>query len=492
MIRLIGERIPGKERIWLRRGLRGALPVAAVLLLICTISACTGPGTRVDPRTMTFPPLSFNVPKSERLQLDNGMVVYLMTDQELPLVNVTAYIKTASFYDPEDKVGLAGLTGAVMRSGGTQQTPGEKLDAELEFLASTVESSIGSDMGNVSLTTLKKNLPRTLDLFGQVMMQPLFREDRVELARKRTIEGLRRQNDDPKEIAGREFTRALYRGHPLAWVPTIESLRRITRDDMVAFHKRYYHPNNVILAVSGDIDREELLMRLGKVFNGWKREEIVFPAVDPPRKELKPAVLFAHKDVNQSVLRLGSLGIEKSNPDLYALRVMNYILGGGFTSRLTQEVRSNQGLAYQAASYFDVGRRFVGTFWVETETKSESTAKVISLISKIITGMTEAAVSDQELSLAKDSIINSFIFGFAKPDAVVNQQARLEFFDYPSGYLDNYRDNIAKVTKEDVLRAAQKYLKPDALTITVVGNEKRFDGPLSMFGPVKEIKLEIK
>ena len=464
----------------------------AVFLLACTICACAGPVTRVDPRTMTFPPLSFNVPKSERFQLDNGMIVYLMTDHELPLVNITAYINTASIYDPEDKVGLARLTGAVMRSGGTQQTPVEKLDAELEFLASSVESSTSSDMARVSLTTLKKNLQRTLDLFGQVLMQPVFREDRVELARKQTIEGLRRQNDDPKEIAGREFTRALYEGHPLARVPTIESVTRITRDDMMAFHKRYYHPNNVILAVSGDIDREELLKSLGKVFNGWRREDIVLPAIASPKTELQAAVLLAHKDVNQSVIRLGSLGIEKSNPDLYAVRVMDYILGGGSTSRLTQEVRSNQGLAYQAASYFDVGRRFVGTFWVETETKSESTAKVISLILKIITGMTKVVVSDQELSLAKDSIINSFIFGFAKPDAVVNQQVRLEFFGYPPGYLDSYRENIAKVTKEDVLRAAQKYLKPDVLTIMVVGDEKKFDRPLTMFGAVKEIRLEIK
>jgi zinc protease len=472
--------------------IRHIAKLVAVLLIVYPIAACTGTGTRIDPRTMTFPALSFTVPKSERFLLDNGMIVYLMTDHELPVVNVTAYLNVASLYEPEDKVGLARLTGAVMRSGGTQQTPVEKLDTELEFMASAIESSVGSEMGNVSLTTLKKNLPRTLELFGQVLMQPVFREDRVLIAKKRTIEGLRRQDDDPKAIAGRELIRALYEGHPLARVPTIESVTAITRDDMPAFHKRYYLPNNVILAVSGDIDRDELLKILGKVFTGWQRREIALPAIDPPRTELKPAVLFAHKDVNQSVIRIGSLGIEKSNPDLYAVRVMDYILGAGSASRLTKEIRSTEGLAYNAASYFDVGRRFVGTFWAETETKSESTARVISLMRKIITGMTTAAVSDQELSLAKDAIITSFIFGFTKPDAVVNQQVRLEFFGYPPGYLDNYRDNIARVTKEDVRRAAQKYLKPDALTIMVVGDEKKFDGPLSMFGPVKEIKLEIK
>ncbi|MCE5265239.1 MAG: insulinase family protein, partial [Deltaproteobacteria bacterium] len=157
-----------------------------------------------------------------------------------------------------------------------------------------------------------------------------------------------------------------------------------------------------------------------------------------------------------------------------------------------QEIRSNQGLAYNVASDFDVGRRFVGTFTVQTETKSESTAHVISTILKILTDMTRAPVTDQELSLAKESMINSFIFGFARPDAVVNQQARLEFFGYPPGYLENYRDNIARVTAQDVLRVARKYLEPDALTIMVVGDEKRFDQPLGVFGPVKEIKLEVE
>jgi len=350
--------------------IRNIAKFIAVLLSFSTISACAGPAARIDPRTMTFPPLSFTVPTSGRFLLDNGMIVYLMTDHELPLVHVTAYLNVASLYEPEDKVGLAQLTGAVMRSGGTRETPVEKLDAELEFMASAIESSIGSDMGTVSLTTLKKNLPRTLELFGQVMTQPVFREDRVLLAKRRTVEALRRQDDDPKAIAGRELIRVLYAGHPLARVPTVESVTAVTRDDMLAFHKRYYLPNNVILAVSGDIDRDELRKGLGKAFDGWQRGEIHFPAIGPPRTDQKPAVLFARKDVNQSVIRIGGLGIEKSNPDLYAVRVMDYILGGGLVSRLAKEIRSNEGLAYQAASYFDVGRRFVGAFWAVTETKS--------------------------------------------------------------------------------------------------------------------------
>lgn len=457
---------------------------------ILSLSACAAPQKAVDPRTMTFPKLTFEIPKSERVQLANGMVVYLLEDHELPLVSINAYINTGSIYEPAEKAGLAGLTGAVMRSGGTRETPPEKLDAELEFMASSIESSIGTDVGNVSLSSLKKNLDRTLSLFADVVMHPAFREDRVALAKNRTIESLRRQNDDAKGVADRELRKALYPNHPLGRYPTIASVKSITRDDMATFHKRYFHPNTMMLAVAGDFDRKELVAALEKAFAGWEKAAVDFPQVPQVQQEIKPEVLLAKKEINQSVIRMGHPGIDKNNPDLYAIRVMDYILGGGFTSRLTTEIRSNQGLAYNVDSYFDVGRRFPGIFLAETETKSESTVKAVTLMRDIIAGMTRAPVTDDELKLAKDAIVNSFIFGFARTDAVVNQQLRLEYYGYPAGYLENYRDNISRVTKEDVLRVAQKYLHPEELVLMVVGNEKQFDKPLATLGPVREIKLE--
>jgi predicted Zn-dependent peptidase len=201
-------------------------------------------------------------------------------------------------------------------------------------------------------------------------------------------------------------------------------------------------------------------------------------------------VLLAKKQVSQSVIRMGHLGLEKNNPDQYAVRVMDYILGGGFTSRLTQEIRSNQGLAYHAGSRFDIGRRFPGIFMAETETKAESTIKAITLMRDIIAGMTKELVSEAELTQAKESIINSFIFGFARADYIVTQQARLDYYDFPAGYLENFRDNIAKVSREDVLRVARKYLHPEAMTVMVVGDDSKFDKPLSTVGTVREIKLE--
>jgi predicted Zn-dependent peptidase len=459
------------------------------LVALLPVVALGAEAKKADPRTMTFAPLVFEVPKTERVVLKNGMVVHMLPDRELPLVSLTAYVNVGSVYEPADKAGLAGITGAVMRSGGTKELAPQALDAELEFMASAVESSIGADAGSASLSCLKRNLPRTLELFAQVMMAPAFSEDRVALAKKRTIEALRRQNDDSKAIADREFQKALYPNHPLGRVPTIETVTTITRDDLVAFHGRYFRPNNVILAVSGDFDKKELVPLLEKTFAGWKREDIAFPAVPEPAKEVKPAVLLARKDVPQSAIRMGHPGIDKNNPDLYAIRVMDYILGGGFTSRLMTEIRSNQGLAYNVHAYFDVGRRYIGTFEAETETKSDSTAKAISLMRDIIAGMTKEPVSDAELALAKDAIVNSFIFGFARTDAVVTQRARLEYYGYPEGYLENYRANIAKITKEDILRVARKYLKPDQMVIVVAGDDKTFDKPLSTFGTVEEIKL---
>ena len=445
--------------------------------------------TLASPRNMTFPPLKFQLPKSERVQLKNGMIVYLLQDHELPIVNLTTYLNAGSIYEPDAKVGLAGLTGATLRSGGTLKTPPEQLDRELEFMASSIESTVNADNANVSFSTLNKNLERTLTLFAEVVREPAFDPARFELAKSHAIEGIRRQNDDPKGIAGRELSRAIYAGHPLGRIPTVATVNAITRDDLIAFHKRYFYPANMIVAVSGDFDRDQLLKSLERLFGDWPNQGAPFPVVQKPDEEMAPAVLHVQKEVNQSVIRMGHLGIDKNNPDLYAIKVMDYILGGGFTSRLTQEIRSNQGLAYNVDAYFEPGRRFKGPFIAETETKVESTARTITLLQSIVAGMTEAEVSEAELKLAKDSIVNSFIFAFERSSVVVTQQARLEFYGYPAGYLENYRDNIARITRADVLRVARKYLRPEAMKLVVVGDQKKFDQPLSAFGKVQEIKL---
>lgn len=468
-----------------------------LIILICLLLTSIAPALAADqhlqnPRTMKFPELNFQIPKAERVVLKCGMPVYLLRDTELPIISMTAMVRTGSVYEPAAKSGLAGMTGSVMRSGGAGGAAPEKMDDELEFMASSVESGIDSDMGTVSLTSLKKNFSRTLQIFTDVLLRPDFSEKRVEIARSQMVESLRRQNDDPKEIADREIIRAIYAGHPLGEVPTFRSVSAITRQDLIDFHHRYFRVDNMILAVSGDFDRSELLAELNSAFPPEKnRNTLLLPEVPQPRQKFQGEVLYGRKDAGQTVIRMGHLGLTKDTPDLYAVRLLDYILGGSFTSRLTMEIRTNQGLAYSVGSRFDIGRRFTGSFIAETETKAWSTVKTIGLMKDIITRLTKEPVSDGELNAAREYMINSFMFGFTSPASIVTQRARLEYYGYPDGYLEKYRDNIARVTKTDILNVARKYLHPDAFKLVVVGDAAKFDRPLSTLGDVKELDLRL-
>lgn len=468
--------------------------IISILVLIALVATSfAADSNRANPRTMGFPPLQFEIPKTERVVLECGMPVYLLRDPELPIINITAMVHTGSVYDPAAKPGLAALTGGVMRSGGAGGMTPEKMDDELEFMASAVESGISPDMGNVSLTSLTKNFPRTLKIFTDVLLRPDFSEKRVDIARKHLVENLRRQNDDPKEIASREIGKAIYAGHPLGYVPTLESAAAITRQDMIDFHRRFFRVDNMILAISGDFDRAAMLRELNAVFGKPVKTEVApLPTIPQPAATFAAEVIYGKKEVNQSVIRMGHLGITKDSPDLYAIRILDYILGGSFTSRLMMEIRTNQGLAYNVDSHFDIGRHYTGSFIAETETKAETTAKAIALMQSIITGITKEPVTDQELKAAKESIINSFMFGFTSPASIVTQRARLEFYGYAPDYLEKYRDNISRVTKTDVLAAAQRHLKPNAFKLVVIGDTAKFDKPLADFGTVRELDLTQK
>ena len=466
------------------------LLIIIFLLLQVSTALAGGSDRKADPRTMTFQELRFEIPSAERVVLDCGMPVYLLQDRELPIVSVTAMVHVGSIYDPPGLTGLAGLTGSVMRSGGAGGVTPEVMDDELEFMAAAVESGIGSDMGTVSMTSLTKHLGRTLTIFSDVLLKPDFAEKRVDIARKQLVEALRRQNDDPKGIAGREIARAIYGSHPLGAVPTFATAAAITRQGMIDFHRRYFRTDNMLLAVAGDFDRNDILSRLNELFpKRAAAEPRALPVVPQPPAEFSATVLYGKKDVNQSVIRMGHLGLTKDAPDLHAVRILDYILGGSFTSRLTMEIRTNQGLAYNVDSHFDIGRLYTGTFIAETETKAESTAKTIGLMQKLIADMTREPVTDQELKLAKEYIINSFMFGFTSPSSIVTQRARLEFYGYRPDYLDRYRERIAAVSSADVLAAARRYLKPEAFKLVVIGNSEQFDKPLSSFGTVKELDL---
>ncbi len=439
-----------------------------------------------------YEPLTWSPPRVERRVLPNGMILFILEDHELPLINITSAIRTGSIYEPEDKAGLASLVGYVMRSGGTATMSADETNRELEYMASSVETSISREEGSAGLSTMKKNLDSTLKIFANILMHPAFPEDKIQQRKEEVLESIRRENDNPNQIAFREFRKLIYAPHPYnrrvsGYADTIPN---ITREDMVAFHNKYFHPNNLIMGISGDFKTEEMVNKLEEAFKGWEKGEIDFSGVPKVTNEIELSVNYVDKDLEQSTILLGHIGIERMNPDYFAVKIMNFILGeGSFTARIPKKVRDEEGLAYSVYSAFHTPRD-LGFFFVSCQTKPVSTARAIELILKEVRRIKQTPVDDDELKGAKDTFINQFIFLFTTSASIVSHMVDIEYKGLPLDYLDTYVDNIKAITGEDVLRVARKYLHPDKITILVVGDEKRFDRPLSEFGDVNVLELK--
>ena len=442
------------------------------------------------PRNMFFPPLTFTLPKAERTLLSNGMILYLFQDAEIPLIRISALIRTGSIYDPPLKSGLAQLTATLLRTGGTAAQPPQAINEALEFMAAELEFSMGRESGVASLSVHKKDFPRALSILADLFTAPAFDPAQLDLAKKQEMESIRRSNDNPEEIVYREFRRFLYQGNPRGQIPTLESIESIGRENLVAFHRQFYKPNNIILGVSGDFQKEEMIASLEKAFSAWDRSLIELPLIPLPTPQEKQMIYYAPKDLPQSTILLGHLSLPLSHPDYIPFKVLNFILGGGgFNSRLTREIRSNQGLAYSVGSFFQ-GRVGYGVFGVFCQTKSSSTHKVISLIHEILAGLKKEVPAFEELDWAKKTMINQFIFSFTSSASIVSQQIQLEYDGLPGDYLEKYQERVGAVTFEDLERAAAKHLDPGKSLLVVLGKEEDFDRPLSSLGIVKRIELK--
>jgi zinc protease len=441
---------------------------------------------------LTFPPLTFTPPQVEQHTLDNGMRIFFVEDHELPVITMYALVKTGGIYEPEDKIGLAIITSEVMRTGGTTTRSADEINETLEYLAASVEVDIEEELGSVELWTLKKNVDTSLEIFADVMMNPAFDQAKVDLAKNQMLEIIRRRNDSPEEIRSREFMRVVYgKMHPLARIPQIDTITAITRDDLVAFHQTYFHPNNVMLAVTGDFEPTEMIQKLNTTFQDWKPAEITFPEVETVAYEFFPSVNLIHKDVEQTNLAIGHLGIKADNPDYPAVRVLDLILGsGGFSSRLFQKVRNEMGLAYSVGSYLGAGTRDYGVFLVFCGTRNDAVHEAIAIILDEITRLTETEVSEEEVQAAKNQYLNSFVFKFATVNDIVQRKMYYEYVGYPSDFLETFRNSVMNVTKTDVFRVAKHYLHPDKMVILAVGNAEEIQDSLSVFGQVHEIVLE--
>jgi len=443
-------------------------------------------------KDLVFPPLVFTPSRVEQHTLDNGMRIFFVEDHELPVISMYAIVKTGGIYEPEDKIGLATITSEVMRTGGTTRRSADEINETLEYLAASVEVDIGEELGSVELWTLKKNVDTSLKIFADVIINPTFDQAKVDLAKNQMFELIRRRNDSTESIRSREFMRVVYgRKHPLARIPQIDTINAIARDDLVAFHQRYFHPNNVMLAVTGDFDTAEMLAKLNTTFQDWKSMEITFPDVNTVAYEFRPSVNLIHKDVEQANLAIGHLGIKADNPDYPAVRVLDLILGaGGFSSRLFQTIRNEMGLTYSVGSYLGAGTRDYSVFLIFCGTRNDAVHEAITVILDEIKQLTETEVREEEVQAAKNQYINSFMFKFATVNDIVRRKMFYEYIGYPPDFLETFRDSVMNVTKADVLRVARHYLHPDKMIILAVGNAEEIKEPLSTFGPVHEITLD--
>ena len=430
------------------------------------------------PEKLTFPPLIYDAPNPAdyRVELESGAVVYIYPDRERPLIDLSVNVRGGSYLDPKGKEGLAGLTGYLMARGGIPSSPADKLDEELEFLAARLSSSFGGLSGSMGLNLLSKDADRGFEILRAVLAAPSFQEDKLALRKTQTLQGLKQRNDDSKNIESRERNFLAY-GERF-WFnrhTTAASLESIRREDLLAFHHEWVHPQNFIVSVSGDFDRDEMLKRLDGVFAAWPHPGKKAPPVPQDQKYGKPGVYIVNKDVNQGRVSIMLPGIRWDAPDYYAIQVMNDVLGGGgFTSRITNRVRSDEGLAYSARSAFPGGVYYPVVFRAGFQSKSSTVAYATSIVLEEIERITREPVTKEELLTTKKSFIDTFPNNFASAAQVVSAFASDEMigrYAKQPHYWANYRDNIESVDIAAVQHVAKQRLKLDQMIILIVGQK---------------------
>ena len=464
--------------------------LAALLLAFAgPVSMARAQEIPARPDQLTFKPFVFTPPSAGdyRVVLKNGMVAYVAEDKALPLVNIAITVRTGSYLESQGKEGLASFTGSQIRRGGSSSLTAEQLDERFDFLAAQASTGIGPTAGSASLNCLADNLDEALKLFVEMLRSPRFQEDRLALAREQALQDMKKRNDDSADIESREWNVLLNgESHFTNRFTTEASVKAITRDDLAAFHRRFFHPANMTAAVSGALPRTEMIRRLEAAFGNWPSPS---EAVPPPQGTIAPAapgLYRMQKDVNQGRVSIGLPTVKRDSPDQYALEVMNEILGGsGFTSRITKTVRSDEGLAYSAGSGLTIGIYYPGRFRAAFQSKSRTVAYATQLVLDEIKKMRSAPVSEEELTTIKNNLVQTFPGNFASKAQAMGIFASDEYTGREPFYWKTYRDRIQAVTAADVQRVATTYLVPEKMVVLVVGDQKEID----LGDPKHEVKL---
>ncbi|HUR36464.1 MAG TPA: insulinase family protein [Terriglobales bacterium] len=456
--------------------------------------AASRPAVAKDYRKIPKRPLPpFKPQQPVRIQLENGMVLFLQEDHELPFIDGTMRIRGGGRDVPATKTGMMGIYAETWRTGGTKDKTGDQLDEYLESRAAAVEAGGGGDSTSLSFSSLKKDFDEVFGIFLSVLREPAFRQDKIDLEKRQTKSLISRRNDDVGDIASREATKLAYGADsPYARQAEYWTIDAINRDDLVAWHKNHVHPNNIILGIVGDFDPKQMEARLRKEFASWPKG----PAVEKQNftfKDPRPGVYFVEKDdVNQSTINLLTLGMKRNDPDYYAAQVMNELFGQSSASRLFVNIRTRKGLAYSVGGGIGANYDYPGVFRLAMGTKSEQTLAAIEALYEEIDDLVKNPGTALEVQRAKDNILNSFIFNFDSKNEVLREKMAYEFYGYPQDFLDRFRTEIEKVTPGDVARVVKKYVDRNKFAILVVGKSADFGKPLSTLGQVHPVDITIR
>ena len=463
-----------------------------IVFLACKIilaeEARESRGSKIVSR-MEFSELKMVKPKFERFVLSNGLTVYLMDDRRSPMIKLEAMVKTGSLYDKNDKAGLAGLAGYVMKSGGSFSDPdafNRQLDESgISFYAETdMESAI------LSLSCLKEDADIGLEIFRQILTNPCYNEKTLLFCKTQIREALRRIKDSPNSILRDNFRKLVYGNFPYngnnltigsrynkegsVMGISPETLVNISIDDLMEFHKEYFCPQNVIIGIVGDF-KGDMADKVKVIFSSWEKSASRVFKLPPLGVDVSanPGIFFFPKEeLTQSTVIMGHICADKLSDDYFALEILGEVLGGSFGARLPTEVRVKRGLAYSVNGYIGWNYAYPGMLTAFAQTKNESTAEVIKVMTDEIAKIKSFGITDEELKTAKEAKKNNYITDFINKNIVLKKLMRDEYFGASKSHSENYCFNIDKVTKDDVLSVARKYLHPDKMTILIVGNPK--------------------
>ncbi len=408
----------------------------------------------------------------ERQVLPNGLVWLFSPQPALPLVTLNLVIKTGVLQEPPGKAGLANLTAGLLASG-TAKRSAQQISEEFDFLGARFGAGGGQDFATLSLTVLKKDVPKALEVFRDVLLNPAFKPEEISRLVERLKGRLQSDEDEPGVVAGRAFRKVLYGNFPY-WYPIIgtpESLPTITREDIAGFHRTYYRPNNAVLALVGDLTPAEAAALVQDTFGNWEKAALPERDLPPVPREGGCRAVKIDKDITQANIVVGKVGIDRANPDFYALQVMNYIFGGGgFASRLMDNIRDNRGLVYSIHSSFDPGMA-PGPFNISLETKNAQGNEAIEQVRRETERIRQRPVTDKELADAKSYLIGSLPMKMDSNAKRAWLMAYVELYGLGLDYPWRYPEIVRGISRQDIQAVAEKYLQPDGWVMVVVGKQ---------------------